>query len=193
MNEDPQLTAPSQKRFGRWLVAAAVLFYLVGAIFVQRWGVVRAMSPRDVAVHALTPLAVALNRYADNNSGEMPNELADLVRQVYIDPWGLISPRSKDRPPGGASLRMQAESIAADPAKRTSYVYLGRDVERGADGDVVVLYEPPRAKGDETTLLYSNGFIGWVDAASRDQFLDRVRSTERPVRWPTGDRRALLK
>lgn len=137
--------------------------FLAGAVYVQSQAWRGSMTRRQMCEQAMTPLAQALSRYASLNEHRLPDELADLLRQVYIDPWSMISPFSNQRPPPGPTLMRQAKYFALDPNRYCSYAYTGRGIDVDQTPNAVMLILPTERSGlDAALILRANGSMAWV-------------------------------
>lgn len=119
---------------------------------------------------------VALRQFAQNHSGRLPDRFSELYEHGLVDFWTMRCPARRDP--------LSREQIAAsldDPEHiGNTFVYVGAGLQVLTDRDPVpILYE--HLKNHETGIhvLYTDGSVRWVPAASIRDFTIRAEKRSR--------------
>jgi prepilin-type processing-associated H-X9-DG protein len=134
-------------------------------------------------------LGQAIQMYANNNHGKLPDDLAALRNEEDISPAVFVCPSSSDQPASGPTTRAVREDFAKPG--HVSYLYLGGGLSIAIfqDRDIVLMYEPlSNHGGSGMNVLFGDGSVEWVQGPGAQKILAQVTSAQRPVKLPQSQR-----
>jgi hypothetical protein len=124
----------------------------------------------------------AILLYSNENHGQYPMRLHDLLMTQDIGAEAFVCPETDDERATGPTTRAVADALAI--GGHLSYVYVGAGLTDRSDPDTVVLYEPlSDHQGKGMNVLFGYGHVDFLAAAEAREVVDRVAAGERPVVW----------
>ena len=141
-------------------------------------------STRVKCASNLRQIGQALQMYAINEHGRLPDDLLTLLSTQDLSPAVFVCWDTSDVPASGKT----AEEIGADFAKpgHCSYVYLGKGLtESQLDADTVLAYEPLANHGNSgMNVLFGDGHVEWIQRPLAQGLSAQALSSRRPVKLP---------
>jgi hypothetical protein len=117
--------------------------------------------------------------YANENHGQCPPRLEDLILTQYIGPNVFICPSSNDTKAPGATLQAQAQNLSA--GHHLSYIYLGAGHSLTPSPTAVLAYEPlahhayaGRTGTTGINVLYFDGRVTFLPAPQAPQLIQTL-------------------
>jgi prepilin-type processing-associated H-X9-DG protein len=98
----------------------------------------------------------ALLLYANNNHGQYPPRLEDVLLDGNVVPQVFVCPTTNDTPAPGTTVQQQAAALSA--GGHESYIYVP-NLNSSVSPDTVLLYEPPTNHGSGSNILFGDGHV----------------------------------
>jgi hypothetical protein len=173
--------SPKRRYRIRLLVCLAISAAVILAIYLARtaWTTLR----KSLRAEHLYQINYAIDRYSSAHGGQYPDSFSSLLETGLVRPELLASEDNGDTPAGGATTR---EAVAElNRPGHLSCVYLGSGLtDATAAADVVIAYEIPSTRTDQTSIvLMGGGDVEWLDRSQTAALLRVVSATTRPVRF----------
>jgi prepilin-type processing-associated H-X9-DG protein len=121
----------------------------------------------------------ALYQYANNNSGQFPARLEDLVLAQRLDTRMFVCPGSSDTPADGATAQARAAALAS--GGHNSYVYVP-NLSTSATADTVVLYERAADHSGGSEFLFADGHVESIYKTYAGGMIAEIKSGHNPPR-----------
>ena len=130
----------------------------------------------------LKQIGLALAQYASDHGGRLPDTLGEILLHEDVTSEVLICPTSDDEKAQGATAQEQFERLRH--GRHCSYVYHGRELTLPLPDDVPIACDSLiNHDGDGMNLLFADGHVEFLFAASAESAMRRL-STTRPVPRP---------
>jgi predicted Zn finger-like uncharacterized protein/prepilin-type processing-associated H-X9-DG protein len=139
-------------------------------------------------------LGAAMLTYANDNGGQFPARLEDLLKSDPTLPnSAFVCPNDAKTPPAAGSAQAAAQEIAS--GKHCSYIYVGDGASTSASpANTVLLFEPLSLHKKRhlagMNVLFSDGRVEFIDAASAQGIVDQQAAGTRPVKYSAGPSRS---
>jgi prepilin-type processing-associated H-X9-DG protein len=131
------------------LIGSVLLLTVSEAIIYER-----ETANRVKCASNMRDIGQALYQYANNNGGQFPPRLEDLLLAQRLDTSMFVCPGSRDTPADGATAQARAAALAA--GGHNSYIYVP-NLSTSATADAVLLYEPAADHSDVSNFLFADG------------------------------------
>ena len=119
--------------------------------------------------------------YANENKGQYPPRLEDLLLTQQISSEVFVCPNTNDTAAPGLTSQAQAANLSA--GGHLSYVYVGKNLTWKSDPEAIVLYEPLKNNaGDGAMFLFAEGHVEFVDAPLARKMIDEIKAGHNPPR-----------
>lgn len=165
-------------------VAAFVGFHVVGTLihpYAERASGQRMEA--GACAGNLRTLHQMIARYAADNAGAMPPDLATLVFPGPPPLKVLTCPASTDLPSTAGDLATFRNDVAA--GGHCSYVFVdGAERLAALPADAVLVFEAAADHWDEAHVLFADGRVESIDATTLAELRRRFDNGVRPIRLP---------
>ena len=141
----------------------------------------------------LRQIGQALQMYANENGGRLPDDFTTLFLEEDLTPSVFNCPSSNDLYEG-TSLQEQAENLKRPG--HCSYLYFGKGLSLPVADDRILALEPPEDHQNEgINILYGDGHVDWVPAPQAQELfakttlnLAATAAASQPATAPTTQR-----
>lgn len=121
----------------------------------------------------------AMLLYSNDNLGNFPETLDQLLLTQDITSEVFTCPSSNDSPASGPDAKTQAANLNA--GGHLSYVYVGKGMTNAAGADVVVLYEPlTNHSNDGINILWGDGHVSFHMRTEAQKIIADVQAGKNP-------------
>ena len=126
------------------------------------------LARRAASAENLKLIGQACQRYAADNKGQFPPDLAVLVQQYALPAKALNCPGG----PAGGLFGWSSRRVGA-----TKYEYLGALMTTATPKDMILAHEEPEANASQgANVLYVDGRVRWLPTAEFNAQVARTRS-----------------
>lgn len=179
----------SQPRF-LWQFVSVMLLLVLGVLMLlPQLGRAREPANRIKCQSNLRQIGQALQMYANDNGGKLPDDFPTLPANEDLSPAVFVCPSTSEVPATGPTT--QAVVQAMKQPGTVSYLYLGKGLTSGdLIPDVVLAYEPmSNHDGAGMNVLFGDGHVEWIEGAIAKKLLNQFSSGKRPVKFasPTSE------
>lgn len=177
-------------RWYLWIPIAVCLFLLciglsISFVFpiLDGPGSVYAQQSDESAAH-LRAIGQAITMYTTDHQGAYPDSFQTVLLNEAVTSDIFILPRSTDTPATGPTTQTVADQLTA--GGHLSYVYLGSGLTvNTATAKTIVAYQISPIPGFGTNVLFGDGHVEAVDAATIAKIIARAASGQFPVTMPS--------
>lgn len=172
---------------GRGFAIAGLVLGLTGffistmliAILLPSLNRAREQANRIKCASNLRQVGQAIQIYANENKGQFPDTIDQLMLTGDLGPEALVCPTSNDTIAPGTTPHEHVASLATPG--HLSYVYVGKGLTYRAGADVVVAYEPPaNHRNDGMNVLYADGHVDWVGRNVAPKVISELEAGQNP-------------
>lgn len=172
---------------GRSIVLAALLtvaILVLISIFIPSLGP-RNQSNGVRCASNLRQIGQAIQMYANDHGGKLPDDLATLFEAEDISQAVFVCPDTSDVPAAGPTT--QAAMNAMRQPGTVSYVYIGKGLTSShLTADVVLAYEPlSNHNGTGMNVLFGDGHVEWVQGSLAQSVVSQGKSGQCPATLPS--------
>ena len=183
--ETPQ-NRPRRASLLFWLLLGGIILLAV-AICTNRtdWdGPTRDDANRTKSMANLRSIGQAISMYSDDHQGQYPDSFETILLNEDVTSGIFASPSCNDVPATGPTSQAVASQLSA--GGHLSYVYLGRGLTaKSVRPDMVLAYELIQNPGGGSNVLFGDGHVEAVDAATIAKIVARAASGQFPVTMPS--------
>jgi prepilin-type processing-associated H-X9-DG protein len=198
-----EMTPPGMGRAWKWswtvggfllvLLAFAAGISVVGVVHQTGW-LISSPEPLYHRSHAsadrircqsnLRQIGQALQMYANENGGRLPDDFSTLLLKEDLIPAVFTCPRSDDVPAEGSTPQEQAENLKKPD--HCSYRYFGKGLSLPLADDRILALEPlENHEREGINVLYGDGHVDWVPSPPAEDLLRRMtEAASRPTSAP---------
>jgi predicted Zn finger-like uncharacterized protein/prepilin-type processing-associated H-X9-DG protein len=165
---------------GTTLVLSACMLPLMISIMLPSLNRARETANRVKCASNMRQIGQALLLYANDNQGQFPPKLADLLLAGNITPSVFVCPDSNDTPSPGATPAAQAAALSS--GGHESYVYIP-NLSTSASADTIVLYEPlSDHNGAGMNVLFGDGHVEFDTKVQAARMIAEIQAGFNPPR-----------
>jgi hypothetical protein len=172
--------ARARARHGFILASVAILFVLIGFALLRGLNQAHSRIERIKCQHNLRALGQAMLLYAQDNKGQFPHRLSQLITHAFVAPQVFLCPATADQPATGPTT----EQLLADFAKprHCSYIYLGAGSSMSSvPKNFVLAYEPlDNHEKEGAHFIFGDASAEWLDASDAQKLIDQLKSGVNP-------------
>ncbi|HEY7119832.1 MAG TPA: hypothetical protein VH475_24795 [Tepidisphaeraceae bacterium] len=172
----------SRRRLGRYaLVGGSVALIVVAVTLMVLSNRAQETVDRVKCRKIMRALGQACLLYANENKGQMPRRIEDLMLTQDISPQIFICPSSGDSPAAGNTLEERAANLSR--GGHLSYVMapaVPRELLTNGKTVYIFIYEPLANHGDGFHAVYSDGQVEFITGPSANQIQADLRSGINP-------------
>lgn len=165
----------AQKKESFWAGRWPLFILLAAMLLALGFSIVVSSAPRcrhcgssyeraSCASH-LKQIGLGILMYSNENQGQYPDRLEDVLLTQDIGPEPFICPSSNDTNAPGATPAEQAANLSA--GGHLSYIYLGKGWnDKTVQPTAVVAYEPLSDHGEGGNILFGDGHVSFLSKTS---------------------------
>lgn len=170
-------------RAAMWFTLPPAALTLAAAIILPNLSRPREEAQRVKCAPNLRQIGAAIQLYANDHGGILPQSLDRLILGDYLTSEVFICPSSDDKRAEGPTTQAVATAVVTIP-EHCSYVYLGGGhTYLTATPKHVLAYEHHRNhRGNGMNVLYGDGLVQWLDKPQADRVLAELKAGQNPPR-----------
>jgi prepilin-type processing-associated H-X9-DG protein len=169
-----------------WLLLCGIILLAVAICTIRTDcdGPTREDANRTKSMANLRAIGQAISIYSDDHQGQYPDSFETILLNVDVTGGIFASPSGNDSPATGPTSQAVASQLSA--GGHLSYVYLGRGLTaKTVTPDTVLAYELIQNPGSGSNVLFGDGHVEAVDAATIAKIIARAASGQFPVTMPS--------
>ena len=124
----------------------------------------------------MNPLGLALQMYAQESDGRLPNGWADLAWAEQITPAIFVCPSADDTRPDTGDFKQDVASLDDPAGGHCSYIYTGAGLSlKDGQNRFVLAFEPLTNHGGRgMNVLFSDDQTEWLDAKTNAKAIQHL-------------------
>lgn len=154
---------------------------LMVSILVPSLSRARETAQRVQCASNMRQIGMAILLYTNENRGEYPPKLEDLLLTQDINSLVFVCPSTNDTAAPGATGPAQAPNLST--GGHLSYVYVGAGLTNSTSAETIILYEPmTNHGGDGMNVLYGDGHVEFQTQAEAARLITELNAGHNPPR-----------
>ena len=167
------------------LLLTLACFLLIALFILPTLGRPREPANRVKRASNLRQIGQAIQMYAHDHGGNLPVDLATLLRDEDLSSAVFTCASTSDVPAAGPTT--QAVMNAMKQPGTVSYIYIGKGlISSDLTADVVLAYEPLSNHGGAgMNVLFGDGHVEWLEGKLAQRVVSQGKSGRRPSTLPS--------